>query len=218
MRGDHPELVVAPFTLVEPGGRARLQIQLSAQQTLPKNCFVRIRGLPQTATVSQGHAIASGAWAIPIGALSDLTIGAPDGDAGWSEVAIALVVADGPVLAETKTKLVVASRSGEVAAAGVRPLITPEDHDRALQFHDQGLEQLKLGNIAAARKFFALAAEAELPHAMMALASTYDPNELSKLGAFGPLPDVEAAQRWYRKAQQLGVAGAEERLQRLGIR
>jgi TPR repeat protein len=153
-----------------------------------------------------------------MGALSELTIGAPDGVAGWSDVAIALVVADGPVLAETKTKLVVASRSGDAAAAGTRALLTPEDHDRAVQFHDQGLEQLKVGNIAAARKFFALAAEAELPHSMMALASTYDPNELSKLGAFGPLPDVETAQRWYRKAHQLGAAGAEERLRRLGTR
>lgn len=218
VKGDHPSLVVAPFTLVEPGSRARLQIQLSAQQVLPKNCFVRIRGLPPSATVSQGHAIASGAWAIPIVALADLTIGAPDGVAGWSEVAIALVVTDGPVLAETKTKLVVASRSGDVATAGARLSLTPEDHDRALQFHGLGMEQLKIGNIAAARKFFALAAQAQLPHSMMELASTYDPNELSKLGAFGPLPDVEVAQRWYRKAHQLGAAGAEERLRRLGAR
>jgi TPR repeat protein len=218
VKGDVPGLVVAPVTLVEPGSRARLQIQLSAQQALPKNCFVRIRGLPSSATVSPGHAIAAGAWAIPIVALPDLTIGAADGVAGWSEVAIALVMADGPVLAETKTKLVVASRSGDVATAGARLSLTPEDHDRALQFHAQGVEQLKLGNIAAARKFFALGTEAELPHSMMELASTYDPNELSKLGAFGPLPDVETAQRWYRKAQQLGATGAEERLRRLGAR
>jgi hypothetical protein len=215
VKSEPPRLVVAPFILVEPGSRARLQIQLNAAQTLPKNSFVRIRGLPPSATISQGHAIASGAWAIPIVALSDLTIGAPDSPAGWSEVSIALLVADGAILAESQTKLVVASRSSETPAVGVRLSFTPEDHDRALQFHAQGMDQLKLGNIAAARRFFELAAGADLANSVMELASTYDPNELGKFGAFGPLPDVETAQRWYRKAQQLGAADAEERLRRL---
>jgi TPR repeat protein len=94
-------------------------------------------------------------------------------------------------------------------------LVTPEDHDRAQQFHAQGVEQLKIGNIIAARKFFALAAETGLPSSMIELGATYDPNELGKLGAYGPLPDVEVAQRWYRKAHQLGAVDAEERLRRL---
>ena len=216
VKSEQPRLVVAPFTLVEPGGRARLQIQLSAAQTLPKNSFVRIRGLPPSATVSQGHAIASGAWAIPMVALSDLTIGVPNIPAAWSEVSIALLVTDGAVLAESKTKLVVAPRSNEVWAASARLPSTPEDQDRAQQFHAQGLEQIKVGNIAAARRFFELAGEAGLATSVMELASTYDPNELGKFGAFGPRPDVETAQRLYRKAQQLGAADAEERLRRLG--
>ena len=217
VKGEQPSLIVAPVTLVEPGSRARLQIQLSGQQALPKNSFVRIRGLPPSVTVSQGHAIAAGAWAIPIGALPELTIGAPDGLAGWSEIAVTLAVADGAVLAESKTKLVVASRS-EARAASARLPSTPDDHDRALQFHAQGMEQIKIGNIAGARRLFELAADAGLASSVMELASTYDPNELGKFGAFGPRPDVEVAQRLYRKAQQLGAADAEERLRRLGAR
>jgi hypothetical protein len=216
VKSEQSRLVVAPFTLVEPGSRARLQIQLSAAQALPKNSFIRIRGLPPSATVSQGHAITPGAWAIPIVALSDLIIGAPNIPAGWSEVSIALLVADGAVLAESKTKLVVASRSNQTSAASARLSFTPEDLDRALQFHARGMDQLKLGNIAAARRFFELAAGADLANSVMELASTYDPHELVKFGAFGPLPDVETAQRLYRKAQQLGAADADERLQRLG--
>jgi TPR repeat protein len=80
------------------------------------------------------------------------------------------------------------------------------------------MEQIKIGNIAAARRFFELAAEAGLASSVMELASTYDPNELGKFGAFAPRPDVEAAQRLYRKAQQLGAADAEERLRRLATR
>jgi len=114
--------------------------------------------------------------------------------------------------------LVVASRSKETSAASARPSSTPDDHDRALQFHAQGMEQIKIGNIAGARRLFELAAEAGLASSVMELASTYDPNELGKFGAFGPRPDVEVAQRLYRKAQQLGAADAEDRLRRLGAR
>lgn len=213
LKGEQFGLTVAPLTLVEPGGRARLQIEVSRQQALPKNSFVRVRGLPSSVTVSPGHLIASGVWAIPIGALPDLTIAAPDSLAGWSEIAVTLAIADGAVLAEAKTKLIVASR-----AASARLASTPEDQDRAQQFHAQGMDQIKVGNIAAARRFFELAAEAGLAGSVMELASTYDPNELGKYGAFGPRPDVEAAQRLYRKAQQLGAADAEERLRRLATR
>ena len=92
-----------------------------------------------------------------------------------------LAIADGAVLAEAKTKLIVASR-----AASARLASTPEDQDRAQQFHAQGMEQIKIGNIAAARRFFELAAEAGLANSVMELAGTYDPNELGKFGAFGP--------------------------------
>ena len=217
LRSGSASLTVAPFILVEPGGRAPVPIELSGLQPLPKNSFVRIRGLPPTVTVSHGHSIASGAWAIPIGALPDLTIGAPDGLAGWSEIAVTLAVADGAILAESKSKLIVASRA-EARAATARFSTTPEDQDRALQFHAQGLEQIKIGNVAGARRFFELAAEAGLASSVMELASTYDPNELGRFGAYGPRPDVETAQRWYRKAQQLGAPDAEERLRRLDAR
>ena len=52
----------------------------------------------------------------------------------------------------------------------------------------------------------------------MALAATYDPYELGKFGTFGPLPDADAALRWYRKARELGATDAEQRLQRLEAR
>lgn len=213
-------IAVAPMTLAEPATRARLQILVGPQEALPKNSFVRIRGLPPAVTVPQGHAITAGAWAVPLIALPNLMITLPDGLAGWSEVAVTLVAADGTVLAETKTKLVVAlpSQSNAAAAAGSPPWLTPEDRDRALQLHAQGMEQLEIGNIVVARKFFERAAEADLAQSVMALAGTYDPDELAKLGAFGPRPDVEAARKWYRKARDLGAPDAGERLRRLGAR
>jgi hypothetical protein len=214
------QLVVSPVTVVEPATRAQLRIQIGRDAAAPKNSFIRIRGLPPAITIPQGHSIAAGSWAVPLFALPDLAISLPAGLEGWSEVSVALVAADGTVLAQSKTKLVVAPRSQleDLAAAGTAARVTPEDRERALQLHARGLAQLEIGNIVAARRFFELATAAGLAQSVMALAATYDPNELAKLGSFGPRPDAEAARHWYHKARDLGAADAERRLQRLGTR
>jgi len=215
-QGQRPGIAVAPLTLAEPASRARLHVQVGPKQVLPQNAFIRIRGLPPAVAVLEGHAITAGTWAVPLAALPDLMITVPDSLQGWSEAAIALVTADGTVLAEAKTKLVVALPSRSNAAA--QPWLTPEDRERALQFHAQCVEALQMGNIVAARRFFERAAEAGLAQSVMALAATFDPDELAKLGSFGPRPNVEAARTWYRKAHELGAADAAERLRRLGAR
>jgi hypothetical protein len=71
-----------------------------------------------------------------------------------------------------------------------------------------GAEFMANGNIAAARMMFRPAAEAGHPAAAFALAETYDPLVLAKLGAKGGIaPDVALAQRWYAKANELGYSG-----------
>jgi hypothetical protein len=68
-----------------------------------------------------------------------------------------------------------------------------------------GAEFIANGNIAAARMMFRPAAEAGDPAAAFALAETYDPLVLAKLGAKGGIaPDLALAQRWYAKANELG--------------
>ncbi|HET9688402.1 MAG TPA: sel1 repeat family protein, partial [Pseudolabrys sp.] len=59
-------------------------------------------------------------------------------------------------------------------------------------------------------------ADAGLVLGAMAMAATYDPAELDRLGLLGLKPDREAARRWYERARQLGGADAEQQLQRLG--
>jgi TPR repeat protein len=93
------------------------------------------------------------------------------------------------------------------------------DEREALRLHAKGLENIEVGNIAAARLFFERAANLGLARSALALADTYDPEELSKLNVVGLQPDVEAARKWYETAYELGaVADAAERLQRLGAR
>ena len=74
----------------------------------------------------------------------------------------------------------------------------------------RGEELLATGNIGAARSMFQLAAEAGDPAAASALAQTYDPSVLGKLGAKGITPDVALAQRWYEKAKVLGSITAAD--------
>jgi TPR repeat protein len=65
---------------------------------------------------------------------------------------------------------------------------------------------------------FQRAAEAHDANAALALAATYDPTVLSKLGVVGMSADLEKARTWYQKAESLGSADAARRLRALANR
>ena len=210
---------VASVTQAEPASRIRLPIQVGPQDALGKNSFIRIRGLPPVAALSAGYATGPRAWAVPLVALPSLSIILPVGIQGTSEVVISLVSVEGAVLAEARTMLVVAPagtppvrQEALPSAPPPAPKLSPAD------LHANGEEQLKRGNVYAARKFFERAAEAGLAQSAVAVAATYDPDELAKLKILGLQPDIEAARKWYEKARQLGAAEASERLRRLSAR
>lgn len=211
---------VPPVTQAEPASRTRLTVQITPPRAaVAANSFLRIRGLPATAALTEGHVIAPGAWAVPLAALPSLAIILPTGQDGRSDVTISLVTVDGSVLAETKTVLVVAAAPASAASAArvfrTPPLLSPADEERALALHAKGEDQLSRGSIYAARQFFERAAATGLPKSALALAETYDPAELAKLRIVGLQPDAAAARKWYERARELGVAEAAERLRRL---
>jgi hypothetical protein len=119
----------------------------------------------------------------------------------------------------------ICSASDKINTVQVRPVSLPAsdvariaaERQRALGLHEEGTEQLERGNVFAARRFFESAAEAGLGQSAMALAATYDPNELAKLKNVGVVPEVDAARRWYEKARELGEVEATERLRRLRV-
>lgn len=210
---------------VAPASTTRLPIQITPAGAAESTNFIRIRGLPPSAGLSDGHAIGPGSWAVPLNALANLGVVLPVGAQGSSEITITLVNLDGVVLAEAKMALVTAPRppaAKEVAsAAGVTALIpeaptmSPAEREGALRLHARGQQQLDSGNVYAARKYFERGIEAGLPESAVALAATYDPAELPKLPVVGLKPDVQAARTWYEKARQLGAPEAAERLRRL---
>ena len=101
--------------------------------------------------------------------------------------------------------------SAEPAAA---PVVPVEPSKRRLEASEiallikRGEELVASGNIGAARSMFQLAAEAGEPTAALALAETYDPSALEKLGVKGVTPDPALARRWYEKAKTMGSTAA----------
>lgn len=81
-----------------------------------------------------------------------------------------------------------------------------------------GHEVAANGDLVGARLLFQRAAEAGDSDAALALAGTYDPIVLERLGERGLAPDVVAARYWYRKAQELGSKEAPQRLDMLASR
>jgi hypothetical protein len=79
----------------------------------------------------------------------------------------------------------------------------------------RGNDLIASGDIAAARLVLRRAANAGDAHAAMALAGTYDPAILEKLGVHGFVPDVAMARVWYEKAKKFGSAAAPQRLELL---
>jgi TPR repeat protein len=132
------------------------------------------------------------------------------------------------VLAEAKSTLVVRGAGpGAPASASVQrpalerraPDLTPQDRQRAVGFVKKGEELMASGNVEAARLFYERAADAGLAQGALALAATFDPDELARRQVVGGLrPDPAAAKRWYERARELGADEADEPLRRLTLR
>jgi hypothetical protein len=238
-----PDIVVPAVVYVKSAAPAAFPIQVAPMEAVPLGCFIRLRGLPFTAALSEGHTVAPGAWAVPIAALADLKVLVPAGAKGRSDIVIALLSPEGAVLAEAKATLVIAPAS--LPATGgppdrkeaaqqapappppeafarapklAKPTLGSEARERALRLVKKGDEQLAEGGVAQARLLYERAAEAGLALGAMAMAATYDAVELERLGVRGLKPDHEAARRWYERARQLGAVEADQRLRRLGAK
>jgi hypothetical protein len=83
----------------------------------------------------------------------------------------------------------------------------------------RGQELLATGDIVAARVVLVRAAEANDPKAALAVAATYDPIMLEKIGVFGThVSDISLARSWYEKAKEFGSQEAPRRLEMLAGR
>ena len=102
-----PRIAVLATVVAEPATQMPLQIRIAPTESIPRNSFLRLRGLPPTASLSEGHSIAPGAWAIPLNGLPRLRLNLPASVSGKSELLISLVDEDGKLLAEARVSLVI---------------------------------------------------------------------------------------------------------------
>lgn len=229
-----PSIGIAGSIAVAAPSQTLLGITVGPLDGIPRNSFVRLRGLPPMAALSEGHSIAPGAWAVSIAALPNLKLTVPASAGGRMEVLVTLVSMDGVVLAEARTTLQIGSNGGAPTSATVlratpappappavvpkpaAPTMTPEDRERAQRLFKRGQDELSEANLSSARLFFERAADAGLAEAALALGATYDSAELQRLNIRGAHADAKEARRWYERASQLGAAEAGQRLQRLG--
>jgi hypothetical protein len=103
-----PTISITATISAEAASQTPLVIRVGPPEALPKGCFIRVRGLPPMAALSEGHSIAPGSWAVPIAALPSLKITLPVAANGKSEISVTLVSIDGSVLSEAKSILIIA--------------------------------------------------------------------------------------------------------------
>jgi hypothetical protein len=223
--GGEPRIVVLAPVVAEAASETPLMIKLSPNNAVPKNSFLRLRGLPHSASLSEGHSIAPGNWAVPLNGLPRLTLRVPPVVTGRSEIIISLIGEDGALLSEVRVALVIlpaatdkGSKGGKAAepARPQAPAMTPADREAAEKLLARGERDFELGNIAQSRQFFVRAAQAGLARGALMLGATYDPREIARVGAVGVQPNLAEARRWYMRAIELGAPEAAERLTKLG--
>ena len=226
-----PRIAVLATVVAEAATQMPLQIRIAPTESIPRNSFLRLRGLPPTASLSEGHSIAPGAWAIPLNGLPRLRLNLPASVTGKSELVISLVDEDGKLLAEARVSLVIQPQTpapAPPAPAAVEkervapppraqaPVLTPAERETAEKLVARGERDLQQGNIAQARQFFLRAAQTGLAQGALMLAATYDPRELARMRAVSVQPNIAEARKWYTRAVELGAPDAAHKLATLG--
>jgi hypothetical protein len=177
------------------------------------NVSVVITGLAPGSSVSAGAPARPNAWRLPTANLGDAAVTPPRGFVGVMNLTLELRLADETVVDRTALQLEWTG-NGNVASSEL-----PQRHIDAAELAlllKNGAELMGNGDIVAARLMFQRAAEAGDARAAFALAETFDPSVLEKLGTKGAIKaDIAMAQRWYAKAKDLGSTAAPERLTRL---
>jgi hypothetical protein len=239
-----PALVVGAAIIAEPSTATALPIHVTPAEAIPANAWIRIASLPLLASLSEGYEIAPGLWGVPPAALPKLKITAPTGRSIRSLVSIALMSSDGRVLTEAQSVFAVMPAQlllGRDEAAPVEPdtieataaasgprttatiqcpgalpamIFSYEQVQAARRLVEKGDGALADGAVAVARSFYQRAAQMGWSGAAFALATTYDPHELTRW-PLGPSANLTLARCWYSRAQQLAETEAAHYLKRL---
>ena len=203
-----PTIEVPAIVLIEPMVETALPIQVGPADALPRNCFLRVKGLPSQAVFSDGHFVSPGTWALPLAGLNALKLTLPISASGRNELQLAVVAIDGTILADAKVTLAVtagalASPPGSVQA--------PPAGARAPGSASLGPPNLELAQPAPPRPAPQHGRSATNPAASAPM-KPEDRERAMKLLARGDAEftggDVAAARLLYQRAADAGLADA----------
>lgn len=216
----------------------QILIGISAENASPDMTAV-VSGLVPGTTLSAGKAWGSTGWIVPARELADTYLKPPAGFSGTMEYTVVLHRPDNSVLDRQTMRLEWSAPTAQPPAPAQSPQVQapPQQppvasapppapaptqttarnlsQDEIDLMVSRGTELLSHGDIASARLLLQRAAEARDSRAALALAASYDPIELKKLGVYGSTADVNVAREWYEKAKQFGSREAPRRLELL---
>jgi hypothetical protein len=165
---------------------------------------VVVDGLAPGSVLLAGVPETSNAWRLASMDLDHAVIRPPRGFVGIMNLTLELRRANDTVADRRSLQLEWSGPSAPPPTASAESAQRHLDASEIALLMKRGTELAVSGNIGAARLMLQPAAEAGEPSAAFALAQTYDPSVLEKLGAKGITADVALAQRWYDKAKALG--------------
>jgi hypothetical protein len=175
-----------------------------------------IGGLAPGTTLTSGRPWGSTGWILPAAELATAYLRPPAGFTGVMEYSVALQRPDNSVIDRQTMRLEWTAPTAEQpqppAPQTEARNLTPDEIASMLS---RGERLLMEGDIASARLLLQRAADAQDARAAFALAGSYDPIELKRLGVYGAAPDLVKARDWYEKARQYGSREAPKRLELL---
>lgn len=184
-----------------------------------------VTGLLPGSNLSVGSPVGATVWHVPARDLPRVLVRPPAGFSGMMEVVVDLQVGVDEIVDRRWRRLEwTATRPARAAAPAEGPVprapaegSAPRtlDPDEIAVLLRRGEQLIETGDLSSARLLLRRAAEARDARAAFALAGTYDPLVLGKLGVYGFTPDVTAARHWYQKAAEFGSREASARLDSL---
>lgn len=193
----------------EAGKETAFAIALDSDDSLPPRSIITIRGLPEGTSFSAGRPFGDTEWSLRPDETDNLRVTLPAGASGQRALSVAVVAADGSVMASAGTRL-------DIAADPKMALISrPGDAARIAELIEHGRAMVDVGYFPGARAYFQRAAEAGSAEAAFSVGATYDPSFIEEIGAQGIKPDTKQARVWYERAKALGHKDAEAQIRAL---
>jgi hypothetical protein len=117
---ERPSITLPATIRAKAQSQVPLPIGLAPASSIPRNTFIKIRGLPPSVALSEGHSLGPGAWTVPLRALPGLKIVIPTTMVERTEFVVTLIAVDGAELDEKRSTLVVYDPATPDLQSGIR--------------------------------------------------------------------------------------------------